>query len=78
MNSRFLSRKFIVTLIAQVVALVALFLPAKAEKAEAVGKEVAAVVLSLVSIAGYVRTEGAIDKARVEGEVDERLAGGGE
>jgi hypothetical protein len=62
--SKWTSRKFLVTLGAQLTGLVALLWPGQEAAVAEVGRTVMALVLVLLSSYGYVRTEGELDRAR--------------
>lgn len=62
--SKWTSRKFLVTLGAQVTALVALLWPGQEAAIAEVGRTVTALVLALLTTCGYVKTEGELDRER--------------
>jgi hypothetical protein len=63
---KFLSRKFILALAAQVIAVLALFVPEHSDTINSIVTDVAALVLSVGSALGYMVTDGKIDVASVE------------
>lgn len=65
--NRFTSRKFILALSAQVIALLALFMPEHATAATEIVTNATALLLSLGAAAGYIHAEGKVDAARAGG-----------
>lgn len=63
--SRFLSRKFLVALGAQVAGLLTLIWPNQSEPITAAVQAVVAMVVVLASALGYVSAEASIDRTRV-------------
>jgi len=64
MPSRWRSRKFLVTLVAQVTAVVTLLWPQHESAIAEVGAAVSALLVMGMSAVGYVLTEGSIDRER--------------
>lgn len=63
MNARWTSRKFIVSLLAQLAAMAVLFLPNQASSIDAIASSVTALLVMLLSALGYLKVEGDLDKA---------------
>lgn len=62
---KFQSRKFILAVVAQVVALIVLFLPEYENEIAQVGSSASALLLMALTAAGYIKAEASIDAAAV-------------
>jgi hypothetical protein len=70
MLERFKSRKFLLTVLAQIVGLVVLFLPEHADKAafQTTAETIGSMLLMALTAFGYIRAEGRVDEARASAE----------
>lgn len=73
--SRWRSRKFLVTLVAQATAVVTLLWPQHESAIAEVGAAVSALLVMGLSAVGYVLTEGSIDRERMDGSARGRTGG---
>jgi len=62
---RFASRKFLMALAAQCIALAALIWPEHEDQIAAIVQSVAALAVAVLSAVGYIRAEASIDRAGV-------------
>lgn len=66
MHARFTSRKFIMALAAQVVALATLLWPEHSSAVSEVTTNLAALLVSILGILGYIKAEASIDREAVK------------
>lgn len=71
MRSRWCSRKFLLSLAAQVAALAVLIWPQYESEIVQICQTVTALLVMMLSALGYVQAEGAIDRAAAVGEPSE-------
>ncbi len=69
---RFASRKFIMALAAQVVALTAMLWPEYEDQVSMVIQSTAALVVAALTAAGYIHAEASIDRAGAQSSSDKK------
>ena len=62
MNARWTSRKFLLTLAAQITAMMVLIWPQRGSEITEAAQTITGLLVMMLTALGYVRTEGAIDQ----------------
>ena len=70
-SNRWLSRKFLVSFLTQVAAVLVLMWPEHAAAIDEAATSITALVVLALTSLGYVAAEAAVDRKRLEGEVTE-------
>lgn len=68
MNARWTSRKFLVSLLAQLAALAVLFFPNQSSQIDHVAQSITALLVMLLSSLGYLKVEGDLDKQSAQSD----------